>query len=62
MFQGIIVKKVIVFVAKCFIIIVQEFYKKILVGTNKVKGATKHVDMLKSIILFLRNHKKNIIN
>jgi len=36
--------KVIVFVAKFFITIVQEFYKKILVGANKAKGATKHVD------------------
>jgi len=36
--------KVIVFVANFFITIVQEFCKKILVGANKVKGATKHVD------------------
>jgi hypothetical protein len=36
--------KVIVFVAKFFITIVQEFCKKILVGEKKVKGATKHVN------------------
>jgi hypothetical protein len=36
--------KVIFLVANSFITIVQEFCKKILVGANKIKGATKHVD------------------